>query len=168
METKTKDMKLFHKLVRNNRKKGTDTITELSANGNDYKGEENVVKAFQDHFRKLATFSLQDKIDLPYHNMVEEDIEILYELARNRNVTAVSADEITKAIKSINKGKSADFHGITIEHIIFAGSEMGELLALFINIIFECGEIPEILKMGLLSPVYKKKEQNSKHQTIDV
>jgi hypothetical protein len=38
--------------------------------GNDYKGEENVVKAFQDHFRKLATFSLQDKIDLPYHNMV--------------------------------------------------------------------------------------------------
>ena len=89
--------------------------------------------------------------------MVEEDIEILDELARNRNVTAVSADEITKAIKSINKGKSADFHGITIEHIIFAGSEMEELLALFINIIFECGEIPEILKMGLLSPVYKKK-----------
>ena len=31
--------------------------------------------------------------------MVEEDIEILDELARNRNVTAVSADEITKAIK---------------------------------------------------------------------
>jgi hypothetical protein len=30
METKTKDMKLFHKLVRNNRKKGTDTITEFS------------------------------------------------------------------------------------------------------------------------------------------
>ena len=168
METKTKDMKLFHKLVRNNRKKGTDTIIELSANGNDYKWEENVVKAFQDHFRKLATFSLQDKIDLPYHNMVEEDIEILDELARNRNVTAVSADEITKAIKSINKRKSADFHGITIEHIIFAGSEMKKLLALFINIIFECGEIPEILKMGLLSPVYKKKEQNSKHQIIVV
>ena len=127
-----------------------------------------MVKAFQDHFRKLATFSLQDKIDLPYHNMVEEDIEILDELARNRNVTAVSADEITKAIKSINKGKSADFHGITIKHIIFAGSEMEKLLAIFINIIFECGEIPEILKMGLLSPVYKKKEQNSKHQIIVV
>ena len=47
--------------------------------------------------------------------MAEEDIEILDELARNRNVTAVSADEITKTIKSINKGKSADFHGITIE-----------------------------------------------------
>jgi hypothetical protein len=43
METKTKDMKLFHILVRNNRKKGTDTITELSANGNDYKEEERIV-----------------------------------------------------------------------------------------------------------------------------
>jgi hypothetical protein len=54
-------------------------------------------------------------------------------------------------------------------HIIFAGSEMEKLLALFINIIFECGEIPEIFKMGLLSPVYKKKkEQNSKHQIIEV
>ena len=155
-------MKLFHILVRNNRKKGTDTITELSANGNDYKEEEKVVKAFQDHFRKLTTFSLQGKIYLPYHNMVEEDIETLDELARNRNVTAVSADEITKAIKSINKGKSADFHGITIEHIIFAGSE---LLTLFINIIFECEKIPEILKMGQCT---KKKEQHSKHQLIEV
>ena len=158
METKTKDMKL---LVRNNTKKGTYIITELNANGNDYKGEENVVKAFQDYFRKLATFSLQDKIDLPYHDMVEEDIEILDELARNRNGTAVSADEITKAIQSINKGKSADFHGITIEHIIFAGSQMEKLLALFINIIFECGEIPEIWKMGLLSPVYKKRNKTA-------
>ena len=93
--------------------------------------------------------------------MVEEDIEILDELARNRNVTAMSADEITKTIKSINKGKSADFHGITIEHTIFAGSEIEELLILFINIIFECGEIPEILKMGLLSPVYEKKNKTA-------
>ena len=88
-----------------------------------------------------------------------------------RNVTAVSADEITKAIKSINKGKSADFHGITIEHIIFVGSEMEELLVLFINIIFECGDIPEILKMGLLSPVYKKKrtkQQASNYRDITV
>jgi hypothetical protein len=56
-ETKTKDMKLFHKLVRNNRKKGTDTITELTANGNDYKGEENVVKAFQDQISGISPHS---------------------------------------------------------------------------------------------------------------
>ena len=83
----------------------------------------------------------------------------------------MSADEITKAIKSINKGKSTDFHGITIEHIIFAGSEMEELLILFINIIFECGEIPEILKMGLLSPVYTKgtkQQQASNYRGITV
>jgi hypothetical protein len=170
LETKTKDMKLFHKLVRNNRKKGIDAITELCANGKDYKGKGNVVKAFQDHFRKLATFSQQGKIDSPYHNMVDEDIETLNVLARNRNVTAVNADEITKAIKSVNKGKSADFHGITIEHIIFVGGEM-EVLILFINSIFEYGEIPEILKMGLLSPVYKNKgtkQQASNYRGITV
>ena len=48
---------------------------------------------------------------------------------------------------------------------------MEKLLALFINIIFECGEIPEILKMGLLSPVYKKKgtkQQASNYRGITV
>jgi hypothetical protein len=48
---------------------------------------------------------------------------------------------------------------------------MEELLALFINIIFECGEIPEILKIGLLSPVYKKKgtkQQASNYRDITV
>jgi hypothetical protein len=33
METKTKDMRLFHKLVRNNRKKGNDVIMDLNVNG---------------------------------------------------------------------------------------------------------------------------------------
>jgi hypothetical protein len=41
METKTKDMQLFHKLVRNNSKKGNDVIMDLNVNGKQYDGEEN-------------------------------------------------------------------------------------------------------------------------------
>jgi hypothetical protein len=36
METKTKDMKLFHRLVRNNRKKGTESLVELEVNDQTY------------------------------------------------------------------------------------------------------------------------------------
>jgi hypothetical protein len=32
METKTEDMRLFHKLVRTNRKKGNDVIVDLNVN----------------------------------------------------------------------------------------------------------------------------------------
>jgi hypothetical protein len=51
METKTKDMRLFHKLVRNNRKKGNDVIMDLNFNGIQYEGEENVITGFREHFR---------------------------------------------------------------------------------------------------------------------
>jgi hypothetical protein len=64
---------------RNNRKKGTDTITELTANGNDYKGEENVVKAFQDHFRKLVhtfNFGFALKIALFDEEVIAADFMI--------------------------------------------------------------------------------------------
>ena len=55
METKTKDMRLFHKLVRNNRKKGNDVIMDLNVNGIQYEGDENVITGFGEHFRQLAT-----------------------------------------------------------------------------------------------------------------
>jgi hypothetical protein len=45
-------------------------------------------------------------------------------------------EEIAKTIRSINRGKSADYHGLTIEHIINAGKDMEKLL-LITNEIFK-------------------------------
>ena len=66
-------------------------------------------------------------------------------------------EEINKAIHSLNKGKSADYHGLTIEHVIYAGKELQELLRILIGTIFELGRIPESLKVGLLTPIFKNK-----------
>ena len=71
METKTKDMRLFHKLVRNNRKKGNEVIMDLNVSGKQYGGEENVMTGFREHLKNLATFDL---IDNKYHDMVEDEI----------------------------------------------------------------------------------------------
>ena len=49
METKIKDMRLFHKLVHNNRKKGNEVIMDLNVNGIQYDGEENVMTGFREH-----------------------------------------------------------------------------------------------------------------------
>jgi hypothetical protein len=49
MEAKTKDMRLFQKLVRNNRKKGNGVIMNLNVNGIQYEGEENVITGFREH-----------------------------------------------------------------------------------------------------------------------
>ena len=117
METKTKDMRLFHKLVRNDRKQGNDVIMDLNVNGIQYEGEENIITGFREHFRQLATLDPEMDIDSKYHNMVEEEIKIINEIVAEKNIPNINSDEIMKAIRSINRGKSADYHGLTIEHI---------------------------------------------------
>ena len=49
-------MRLFHKLVRNNRKKGNEVIMDLNVNGKQYDGEENVMTGIREHLKNLATF----------------------------------------------------------------------------------------------------------------
>ncbi|CAC5418217.1 unnamed protein product [Mytilus coruscus] len=49
LETRTKDAKMFHKLVRNNRKKGNDAIMELEVNGKKYVENDNIINGFQEH-----------------------------------------------------------------------------------------------------------------------
>jgi hypothetical protein len=62
-----------------------------------------------------------------------------------------------KSIKSINTGKSADIYNITIEHIINDGEQMIIILLQIVNTIFDHGSVPDILKVGLLTPIFKNK-----------
>jgi hypothetical protein len=60
-------------------------------------------------------------------------------------------------IKAINTGKSEDIYGLSIENIIFAGEEVQHHLRGLINNITAQDSIPELIKVGLLSPIYKSK-----------
>jgi hypothetical protein len=42
----------------------------------------------------------------------------------HESIEETNDEEIAKAIRSINRGKSADYHGLTIEHIINAGKDI--------------------------------------------
>ena len=156
METKTKDMRLFHNLVRNNKKKGNEVIMDLNVNGKQYDGEENVMTGFREHLKNLATFDLNMNIDNTYHDMVEDEIQIINNVMAHVRIEETNDEEIAKAIRLINRGKSADYHGLTIEHIINAGKDMEKLL-LITNEIFRQGRVPETLKAGLLTPIFKNK-----------
>jgi hypothetical protein len=49
---------------------------------------------------------------------------IIESLVQNQKYAPVTQEEISQAIKYIKKGKSADYHGLTIEHILFSGNNM--------------------------------------------
>ena len=86
LETRTKDTKMFHKLVRKNRRQGNDMIMELEVNGKNYIESENIINGFQKHFSSLATFNQKTRIDSTYHNLVEDDIHIINKLVQQNNI----------------------------------------------------------------------------------
>ncbi|CAG2232072.1 unnamed protein product [Mytilus edulis] len=157
METRTRNMKLFHRLVRNTHKKGGEIIMDLNVNGHCYTGDENILAGFKEHFRTLATYDENINIDNDYHQNVEHEILIINQLVKGKNIPDASREEFSNAIKKINKGKSADYYGITIEHIVNAGEIIVILLQSIINEIFQQGYVPDLLKIGLLTPIFKNK-----------
>ena len=130
---------------------------DLNVNGIQYEGEENVINCYREHFRQLATLDPEMDIDNKYHNMVEEEIKIINEIVADKNIPNINSDEIMKAIRSINRGKSADYHGLTLEYIANVRKDMENLLLVITNEIFRQGKVPEPLKVGLLTPIFKNK-----------
>ena len=78
----------------------------------------------------------------------------------------VTMDELKEAIKAINIGKSEDIYGLSIENIIYAGEEFLHHLLDLINNIIAQDSIPELVKVGLLSPIYKNKGDKNDSKTI--
>ena len=122
-----------------------------------YSGNESILQGFKKHFESLATASDNPNFDQKYHEMNIYEVSVIKDLVRSQEISSVTHEEILNAIKSINKGKAADIYGVTIEHILNAGEAAIDFLQELINQIFNTGEIPDILKTGLLTPVYKKK-----------
>jgi hypothetical protein len=64
-------------------------------------------------------------------------------------------EELENAIKAINTGKSEDIYGLSIENIIYAGEDFQLYMLDSINNIISQYSISELIKAGLLSPIYK-------------
>ena len=54
METRTKDPKLFHQLVRNRRNINGNSLLELNVGDNTYTGQNEIIDGFREHFEVLA------------------------------------------------------------------------------------------------------------------
>ena len=66
-------------------------------------------------------------------------------------------DEVVEALRSLNKGKAANIFGLTTEHLACASKVMIPVLTALLNCIFHVGDLPFSLKLGLLTPIFKKK-----------
>ena len=58
-------------------------------------------------------------------------------------------------------GTLADAMGITAEHFVYAENSIIDRLCLILNRLFESGQVTESMKIGLITPVFKRKGSNT-------
>ncbi|MES9880811.1 MAG: reverse transcriptase family protein [Sedimenticola sp.] len=153
---------LFYKLIDKQRGKLKNCINELNVNGTTYNTDTDILEGFREHFRGLATANDSDIFDKNYNTIVEQELNEILDICENDNQThiRVTEDEVTKAIKTLNKGKSADIFGVNVEHFRFGNEKLTTVTTELINKMFELGTVTPSMKLGTLTPVFKKKGSN--------
>ena len=69
----------------------------------------------------------------------------------------VDKKSVNEVISSLKNGKAADSAGISGEHLKYGGETLLSALTDLINSILETCTLPELFKLDLVSPVFKKK-----------
>ncbi|MEW8547953.1 MAG: reverse transcriptase family protein, partial [Candidatus Thiodiazotropha sp.] len=159
MDAKTQSTALFHKLVNKHRGKLGACVNELHVDGSTFKTETDILEGWRQHFGNLASASTNPLFDQKYEKLVDQELlEIIDICERSKGVyDQVTEQEIVEALSTMNKGKAADIYGVTTEHLLYAIDELLPKLVVLINGIFQVGTLPDSLKIGLLTPVFKKK-----------
>ena len=99
--------------------------------------------------------------DKHYHELVINEVQSVQKLVADKENGEVTIEELSSAIKCIKQGKSPDYYGLTIENINYGGNVLLHFLLDVINSIFKNGVIPESLKVGLLTPIFKNKGEKT-------
>ena len=76
--------------------------------------------------------------------------------ASSDRITPASVEEVEVALKKLKPNKAAYCLDITCEHLIYGGVSVVYYLRDMINYIFECKQVPSVLKEGLVTPIFKK------------
>jgi hypothetical protein len=110
------------------------------------------------HFGQLPQQSDYEKLDIKYLEVIEKEREIITQICEEKFIhKEVTIEEVNTAIKQLNTNKAHDYFGLTAENFIHASIQLIEHLKQLINLCFHFCHIPDLLKIGILFPVFKKK-----------
>jgi endonuclease/exonuclease/phosphatase family metal-dependent hydrolase len=152
--------KLF-KLVKAQRSSKEQNTPELIMGEEILTTSDEIRDGWAKHFGNLAIPQNHDGFDNDYKREVEADLKVIEDLINSNSTEPlqVSVDQVQKAICSLNTNKAPDVDGISAEHIKHAGIIMTGALTQIINAILQERKIPQRLKLGLLTPIWKKNDK---------
>ena len=89
---------------------------------------------WQLHFQQLATKEINSSYDVENLGKVEQEAKIILEICEERyNHKPITVNEMSRAIKSLNRNKAADYYGLTAENIIYGGNLLFQYLMELLN-----------------------------------
>ena len=166
LDARASDTKTFHKLIDKQRGRLSLCVNELHVGDATYSTASGVLQGWREHFSNLATPDPTTKCDHVYQELVRTEVPEIADICTHISKSApttdsVTAEEVEMAISSLNKGKAADAYGVVAEHILYGGDQLLHMLTRVVNRLFTAGMIPDSLKLGILTPVYKRKGLNT-------
>ena len=109
------------------------------------------------YYEHLATPQENPAYDQAHYESVMTQIKLIYSLAKNEGmrIPHVTDDQCRNIISRLKQRKAADIYGLSAEHLQHAHPNVSVIIAYIINKIIDASEV---LKTGIVTPVYKKKK----------
>ena len=158
------DQDLFYKLVRQQRGDGQDTHAVINFKS-DPNNNLSQIDNWANYFEDLATpkdlpqFSKDAKASSSLRH------QLLQLLAPKGQAMTIEPTMVCKHVAALKNNKAPDPFGVAAEHLKHAHPNITPLLTSILNRILQSQNIPDDLKLGLITPVQKKQKskQNPDH-----
>ncbi|MEW8548514.1 MAG: reverse transcriptase domain-containing protein, partial [Candidatus Thiodiazotropha sp.] len=158
LDAKASDVKFFHKLINKQRGNLKLCVNELHVGNEVYSSRSDILTGWLEHFKTLATPTDKATFDEEYKRLVETEFgEIMKMCSRSSQTLSITVDQVREAVSSLNRGKAADFYGLTAEHFLHGGEAVLGVVTNIVNWLYKFGQLTDSMKIGVLTPVFKKK-----------
>ena len=117
------------------------------------------LEGWVNYFTNLATPSVEDHFDEDYFKKIQFKKLLIHEIAKTEtDLPKVTNRDVEKFIQNLKNNKAPDVYGITSEHLKFASPQISTLMTKVINKISKDKTIPDLHKLGVVTPVPKKEK----------
>ena len=166
MNAKSSNLNLFYKLIKKRRGNLSSHIDELFVGERQFETDTGMLEGFRQHFASLAQVENNNEYDQNHLSHVDMEYKQIIDICKKKyQHEPVTNKEINDVVKNLNRNKSADIYGDTAEHLLYGNEILYDYIQKIVNSSFEFCFIPDEIKSGCLTPVYKnkgnKKEANN-------
>jgi hypothetical protein len=154
------DIRLFWKLVKQQRPKNTRLYTEVELDGKLMDDPVDIANGFASHFERIYNPIDNDNFDSDFFNNIENAYSSIKKSTSTQHDSMIPGGEILSSevsciIKDLKRRKAPGIDCIQNEHLIYGGSSLSKCISHLFNSIIHIGKIPTAWKKDIIVPIHK-------------